>query len=423
MRFDRRIPSRVLAVIWTFALKAGISAAQPVAVNQLRDLTLLPAADGARLEMTVRDPIQPRLQILAHPPRLVIDLPATSSSMPADRIATGKFGVTALRIGTNGAVPPDTRVVVDLDHECAYDLQGGRSGKLSILLHTAQLPPTRAADVANVKPASPPIPSLLRAALRSGSQSALAKAPSTPAPPQSATRDAKPVPDANAPSKASPPTNPKYTGEPISVNLKDVDLRDFFRLVHEISGLNVVLDPNVKGTLTLVLDDVPWDQALEIVLKNNNLARQLDGNVLRVATLETLRKEADSRREQQNALYETAQDLIVLTQKVSLSRSIHHNRDHPRIGAYDSLKADLIDGEAALSTGTARSHHAVICYRADKRVAAPCGGNLRCEIGRGDRNAGSRECAVLWRLLQRLRRDNLHAGLSGGLRDEVDGQA
>src|SRR5712675_35524 len=51
----------------------------------------------------------------------------------------------------------------------------------------------------------------------------------------------------------------KYTGEPISVNLKDVDLRDFFRLIHEISGLNVVLDPAVKGTLTIVLDEVPWD--------------------------------------------------------------------------------------------------------------------------------------------------------------------
>jgi type IV pilus assembly protein PilQ len=94
---------------------------------------------------------------------------------------------------------------------------------------------------------------------------------------------------------------PKYTGEPISVNLKDVDLKDFFRLIHEISGLNVVLDPNVKGTLTIVLDDVPWDQALDVVLKNNALARQLDGNVLRIATIETLRKEADARRAQREA--------------------------------------------------------------------------------------------------------------------------
>ena len=77
------------------------------------------------------------------------------------------------------------------------------------------------------------------------------------------------------------------------MNLKDVDLKDFFRLIHEISGLNVVLDPNVKGSLTIVLDDVPWDQALDIVLKNNDLARQLDGNVLRIATVDTLRKEAE----------------------------------------------------------------------------------------------------------------------------------
>ena len=67
--------------------------------------------------------------------------------------------------------------------------------------------------------------------------------------------------------------SPRYTGEPISVNLKDVDLKDFFRLIHDISGLNVVLDPNVKGSLTLVLDDVPWDQALDIVLQNNGLDR------------------------------------------------------------------------------------------------------------------------------------------------------
>ena len=62
------------------------------------------------------------------------------------------------------------------------------------------------------------------------------------------------------------------------MNLKDVDLRDFFRLIHEISGLNVVLDPAVKGSLTIVLDEVPWDQALDIVLQNNGLDKQLNGN-------------------------------------------------------------------------------------------------------------------------------------------------
>ena len=82
--------------------------------------------------------------------------------------------------------------------------------------------------------------------------------------------------------------DPKYTGEAISLNLKDVDLKDFFRLIHEISGLNVIVDPNVSGTVTLVMDDVPWDQALDIVLKNNSLGDQLAGNVLRIAKISTL---------------------------------------------------------------------------------------------------------------------------------------
>src|SRR3984893_16108417 len=72
----------------------------------------------------------------------------------------------------------------------------------------------------------------------------------------------------------------KYTGEPISVNLKDVDLRDFFRLIHEISGLNVVLDPGISGTVTVILDEVPWDQAMDIVMKNNGLDKEVEGNVV-----------------------------------------------------------------------------------------------------------------------------------------------
>ncbi len=114
----------------------------------------------------------------------------------------------------------------------------------------------------------------------------------------------------------------KYTGEPISVNLKDVDLKDFFRLIHEISGLNVVLDPLIHGNLTIVLDDVPWDQALDIVLKNNDLSRQLDGNVLRIATVETLKKEAENRRAQIDAE-------ALAVDKVSITRflSYAHAKD------------------------------------------------------------------------------------------------
>jgi type IV pilus assembly protein PilQ len=136
-------------------------------------------------------------------------------------------------------------------------------------------------------------------------------------------------------------TGPKYTGEPISVNLKDVDLKDFFRLIHEISGLNVVLDPNVKGSLTIVLDDVPWDQALDIVLKNNDLARQLDGNVLRIATVETLRKEAESRRAQLEAE-------AMAIEKVTVTRflSYAHSKDVvPTVKKFLTQRGDVISDD------------------------------------------------------------------------------
>jgi type IV pilus assembly protein PilQ len=122
-------------------------------------------------------------------------------------------------------------------------------------------------------------------------------------PPVSATpRPAANPAQAQAAQAAQPQQHrPKYTGDPISVNLKDVDLKDFFRLIHEISGLNIVLDPNVKGTLTLVLDDVPWDQALDLVLANNGLDRKLQGNVLRIATVETMRAEAEAQRAKNEA--------------------------------------------------------------------------------------------------------------------------
>ena len=115
---------------------------------------------------------------------------------------------------------------------------------------------------------------------------------------------------AQAPAAVQAPTG-KYTGEPISVNLKDVDLKDFFRLIHEISGLNVVLDPAVKGSLTIVLDEVPWDQALDIVLQNNSLDKQLSGNVLRIASRDTLKKEAETQRDLEKAQAEAIAPVTV----------------------------------------------------------------------------------------------------------------
>ena len=99
----------------------------------------------------------------------------------------------------------------------------------------------------------------------------------------------------------TPTPTPQYNGEIISLDLRDYDIKDFFRLMSEISGLNVVLDPNVMGTVTLKLMDVPWDQALDVVLKNYQLGGQLQGNVLRIATNATLQSEEQGRKAMRDA--------------------------------------------------------------------------------------------------------------------------
>jgi type IV pilus assembly protein PilQ len=128
-------------------------------------------------------------------------------------------------------------------------------------------------------------------------------------------------PAAASQAPASAPTaEKKYTGDPISVNLKDVDLKDFFRLIHEISGLNVVLDPSVHGTVTLVLDEVPWDQGLDIVLRNNSLTKEIDGTVLRIATQDTLKREADQHRELLKAQSDSI-EMVTVTRVLSYAQA------------------------------------------------------------------------------------------------------
>jgi len=71
-------------------------------------------------------------------------------------------------------------------------------------------------------------------------------------------------------------------GETISLDLKDADLKDVLRTFAQLSRLNIAIDPEVKGTVTVRLHDVPWDQALDVILQVNGLGYVLEGNVLRV---------------------------------------------------------------------------------------------------------------------------------------------
>ncbi len=82
--------------------------------------------------------------------------------------------------------------------------------------------------------------------------------------------------------------SPRYTGDPISLEYKDADVRDVLLKFGEISGLSFLIDGDVSGRVTLRLDQVPWDQALDVILKSAGLSYVLDDTIVRIGHLSTL---------------------------------------------------------------------------------------------------------------------------------------
>jgi type IV pilus assembly protein PilQ len=339
-----------IATLLAIVLVAGAQTpSTETARAALEKVSVVRGDTGVRVEMTTKGAITPRVETLSSPARIVVDLPNTVSSAANRRIQVGEDGVQGVRVGTDANAT--TRVVVDLERPSKYELVPGPANKLTLKLagetgaannapasvateatkapapvakesaapkqeaanaqglvvveptftpkkdEQAIEPPVRAIDAASKfaeRPEGNLLPAVNGSVAQSGTAAGSQSSPSAIEPAVNLAAEQKEHSQKTA-------SGPKYTGEPISVNLKDVDLKDFFRLIHEISGLNVVLDPEVHGNLTIVLDDVPWDQALDIVLKNNLLSRQLDGNVLRIATVGTMRKEAEMRRAQSEA--------------------------------------------------------------------------------------------------------------------------
>jgi type IV pilus secretin PilQ/predicted competence protein len=89
------------------------------------------------------------------------------------------------------------------------------------------------------------------------------------------------------------PSGPVYTGQRISLDFQQADLIDVLRLIAEVSGMNIITSPDVAGRVTTRMANVPWDQALDMILKTFGLGKDQEGSIIRVVPLERLRKERD----------------------------------------------------------------------------------------------------------------------------------
>src|SRR3990167_6592516 len=87
----------------------------------------------------------------------------------------------------------------------------------------------------------------------------------------------------------------KYTGQRISLDFKDADIKNVFRLLAEVSGDNIIVTDDVSRKVTIRLVDVPWDQALALLIETNGLDKAREGNVVRISTAARLKAESDQR--------------------------------------------------------------------------------------------------------------------------------
>jgi type IV pilus assembly protein PilQ len=130
----------------------------------------------------------------------------------------------------------------------------------------------------------------------------------------------------------------QFTGEPISLDLKDADIKDVFRTISQFTGLNIVIDPDVRGTVTVQLENVPWDQALDLILKQNGLGYVLENNIMRIATTTKLQQEELDRARLAEAR-QSSEPTRTVIKKLSYARAMEIT---PTLKSIMSRRGDIV---------------------------------------------------------------------------------
>lgn len=237
---------------------------------------------------------------LENPSRLVIDLNGVRNAVSVPQQEIAHSAVQRVRVAQFQSSPrPVTRVVFDLS--APVDYQVALDGDSLFVAFGGSVPVAAAAPVA-AKPASvfesaPAVPVIAEArnsALPAAVQAErhVVRAAADPVQPEMSGGQLS----RRGESRTLSAGERVYTGEPIDLSLKDADVKDVLRTFAQLTGLNIAVDPGVSGTVTVEFVAVPWDQALEIILRQNGLTYTLNGNVMRVGTIDRLSKEAADTR-------------------------------------------------------------------------------------------------------------------------------
>ncbi len=245
---------------------------------------------------------------LSRPARLVVDLPRMENGSGKKNFEVGNRWLKEVRIGQH---PDKVRVVFVFPEAKIPPFQLNRQGP-ELKLAVGE---TKKEQAAEEKAPAAEVTKPLQVA-QAVSPTVKVKEETAPPPAKPAVQEEKMPPQETKPleaektiSQESKPAEPEkalpagsYKGTRISLDFKDADIHNIFRLIAEVSSLNIITTDDVKGKITLRLVNVPWDQALEVILATKNLIKIEEGNVLRITTIETLRKEREDKQKEEDTL-------------------------------------------------------------------------------------------------------------------------
>jgi len=269
--------------------------------QNLMNVNVEPQEKGVKVIVTGDGFLSPEIFTLkGH--RLVADFPGTTNQVKPNVMKIDHPLLKRIRLGQHTA-PKKVRLVMDLTSDVNYEIE--KKGQEVILNVTpvseeAGSPPET--EVSKAKALPPPI------------QEQIAAPPVPPAPIQVAP---PPQPSSRMEAELGPK---KFTGRRISLDFQDAEVSNLLRLIADVSGLNVVLGDDVKGKVTLKLQNVPWDQALDIILKSKGLGYVREGNIIRVDTNTNIAKQQDEEAKAKESLIK-AEDLSTRIVGVNYSKA------------------------------------------------------------------------------------------------------
>lgn len=324
------------------------------------EVDVVPVVEGETVTVLVKGlgAVAGKAFTLDNPPRVAVDIPGVLPAKARRVYPVGQAGVQRVRVAQFAVQPePVVRVAIDLDSPMKYVVETTPegvavrlgAGEGTVASSTLPLPegvtpvavreeaalpqPVKVVEekASPVPPAAPAFvatsdvamepPVVVAQTPRAGTSApkAVVDSPYTSTP-KALVEQAAPTPIAAAGAKEVETQERQFTGEPISLELKDADIKDVLRSFAKITGLNIVVDPDVTGSVTVNLENVPWDQCLDIILRINRLDYVIENNVLRVARMERLTQEKQALAAYQKQA-EAARPMKTVTKVLSYARA------------------------------------------------------------------------------------------------------